>query len=198
MAAEQIELPRPKLSSKVSLEEALSRRRSERSYKENELSLEQISQLLWAGQGITDNEFGFRAAPSAGSLYPISLYLVKKDGVFRYIPDGHKLVRLMDEDLRPSLNRAALGQTYIREAPIDIVIAGNFKITQAKYGARAFRYVCMEIGHVAENITLQAVALGLDSVTVGAFWDDVIKKTMNIPDNQEPLYIIPVGYKNEN
>lgn len=195
MATEIIELPKPKTLGKVSLEESIFRRRSERSYqKDKELSMDQISQILWAAQGITDNNFGFRAAPSAGALYPLHIYLVKKDGFFRYIPDGHKLVQLSEKDIRPSLNRASLGQSFIREAPVSIIISGNFAITQAKYGARAFRYVCMEIGHVAENIHLQAVTLGLASVPVGAFWDDVVKKNLDLPDNQDPLYIIPIGY----
>lgn len=195
MAAKIIELPKPTVLGKMSLEESILRRRSERNFeKEKELTLEQLSQILWAAQGITDQSYGFRAAPSAGALYPLQFYVVKKDGVFRYIPDGHKLVQLAEDDRRPSLVRASLGQAFIREAPVDIVISGNFAITQAKYGARAFRYVCMEIGHAAENIQLQAVALGLTSVPIGAFWDDVVKKTLDLPDNQDPLYIIPVGY----
>ncbi|MDD5382092.1 MAG: SagB/ThcOx family dehydrogenase [Candidatus Margulisbacteria bacterium] len=194
MSARMITLPQPRTQSKVSLEQCLYYRRSERSFEDKELSLEQISQLLWAAQGITDSSFGGRTAPSAGSLYPVSLYVVKKDGVFRYLPDSHRLVEISNEDKRPALLRASLGQSYIREAPVDIIVAANFAITQAKYGNRAFRYVCMEVGHVAENIQLQAVALGLVSVPVGAFWDDVIRTTLNIPDTQDPLYIIPVGY----
>ncbi len=194
MAAEIIKLPKPDLKGRVSLEETIANRRSQRSFMETELTAEQISQILWAAQGITDPSYGFRAAPSAGALYPLSIYAVKKDGVFRYIPDGHKLIRLSKEDKRPSLVRASLGQASIREAPLNIIIAANFAITQARYGARAFRYVCMEIGHVAENIHLQAVALGLGSVPIGAFWDDVIRSTLDLPDTQDPLYIIPVGY----
>ncbi|KPJ64944.1 hypothetical protein AMJ44_11780 [candidate division WOR-1 bacterium DG_54_3] len=194
MAAKIISLPEPKTLGKMSIEESILRRRSERSYLDTDLSLEQLSQILWSAQGITDQSFGFRAAPSAGALYPLQIYVVKKDGVFRYIPDGHKLVQLSEEDKRPSLVRASLGQSFIREAPVDIVISANFAITHAKYGARAFRYVCMEIGHVAENIHLQVVALGLVSVPIGAFWDDVVKKTIDLPDNQDPLYIISIGY----
>ncbi len=195
MAAKIIELPKPNVLGKMSLEESILKRRSERNFeKDKELTLEQLSQILWAAQGITDQSYGFRAAPSAGALYPLHFYVVKKDGVFRYLPDGHKLVQLAEDDRRPSLVRASLGQSFISDAPVDIVISGNFAITQAKYGARAFRYVCMEIGHAAENIHLQAVTLGLASVPIGAFWDDVVKKTLDLPDNQDPLYIIPIGY----
>jgi len=194
MAAKTIPLPEPKIIGKMSVEEAIFRRRSERSFQPQELSMEQISQLLWAGQGITEKSWGFRAAPSAGALYPLTLYVVKKDGVFRYLPDGHKLLQISTEDKRPSLMRASLGQTAITEAPVVIVVAGNFRITEAKYGQRAYRYVNMEVGHVAENIHLQAVALGMVSVPIGAFWDDVVAKTLELPETQDPYYLIPVGY----
>jgi len=194
MAAKTIPLPEPKIIGKMSVEEAIFRRRSERSFQPQELSMEQISQLLWAGQGITEKSWGFRAAPSAGALYPLTLYVVKKDGVFRYLPDGHKLLQISTEDKRPSLMRASLVQTAISEAPVVIVVAGNFRITEAKYGQRAYRYVNMEVGHVAENIHLQAVALGMVSVPIGAFWDDVVAKTLELPETQDPYYLIPVGY----
>lgn len=194
MAAKIINLPKPNIIGKVSVEETIYRRRSERSYLPEEITLEQLSQILWSAQGITDTSYGFRAAPSAGALYPLTIYVVKKDGLFRYIPDGHKLVEVSSEDKRPSLGRASLGQSYIVDAPVNIVLAANFAITQAKYGPRAFRYVCMEIGHVAENIHLQAVAMGLGSVPIGAFWDDVIRATLEMPETQDPLYIIPIGH----
>lgn len=189
-----IKLPEPKIMGKMTVEEAIFRRRSERSFYPNELTLEQISQILWSAQGITDKTWGFRTAPSAGALYPLTLYVMKKDGVFRYVPDGHKLVQISEEDRRPSLVRASLGQSFIGEAPLVIVVCGNFRITEAKYGQRSYRYLNMEIGHVAENIQLQAVALGLTSVPVGAFWDDVVAKTLELPDTQDPFYIVPVGY----
>ncbi|MFA6548565.1 MAG: SagB/ThcOx family dehydrogenase [Candidatus Margulisiibacteriota bacterium] len=195
LSARIINLPPPKTQGNISIEQSIAQRRSEREFDEREISLEQLSQILWAAQGITDNSFGFRAAPSAGALYPLTFYVTKKDGVFRYVPDGHKLVELSNTDVRPQLLRASLGQNYIREAPVDIIIAANFAITQAKFGQRAFRYVCMEVGHAAENIHLQAVALGLVSIPVGSFWDDVIRSDLSIPDTQDPLYIIPVGYK---
>ncbi|OGB87616.1 hypothetical protein A3H38_06515 [candidate division WOR-1 bacterium RIFCSPLOWO2_02_FULL_46_20] len=194
LAVKTINLPTPQTIGKVSLEQSIGLRRSEREFYEKELTQQQLSQLLWAAQGITDKDFGFRAAPSAGALYPLSIYVANKDGVFHYIPDGHKLIEISSEDKRPSLVRASLGQDCIRVAPVTIVIAANFIITQAKYGVRAFRYVCIEVGHVAENIHLQAIALGLGSSPLGAFWDDVVKTTLEIPENQETLYIIPVGY----
>lgn len=194
LSARTIDLPKPKIISKVSLEEAIYRRRSRRNFKAKEIPMQHLSQILWAAQGITNQTYGFRAAPSAGALYPTYLYVIKKDGVFKYLPDGHKLLELSNKDIRPSLARASLGQNFIKQAPVNIIITANFAITQAKYGPRAFRYVCMEIGHIAENIHLQAVALGLGTVPVGAFWDDVIRTNLDLPDSQDPLYIIPVGY----
>ena len=193
-AEKTIKLPEPKISGKVSLEETISKRRSDRGFHTQELTLDQISQLLWAAQGITDKGWGFRAAPSAGSLYPLTLYVIKSDGVFKYLPDGHKLIQTSKEDKRPSLVRASLGQSYIGEAPLVIVVAGNFRITEAKYGQRAYRYINMEVGHVAENISLQAVALGLSDVTICAFWDDVVAKVLEFPETQDQFYIIPLGY----
>lgn len=194
MAAKMIDLPKPKLSGAMSLEESIQKRRSAHEFQTLEISNEQLSQILWAAQGITDTSFGFRAAPSAGALFPLKIYIAKKDGVFRYIPDGHKLLELSKQDVRPSLHRASLNQDAVRDASVDLIITANFTITQARFGERAFRYVCMEIGHVAENIHLQAAALGLGSVPIGSFWDDVVKKTLDIPDSEDPLYIIPVGH----
>jgi len=189
-----IDLPQPKTSGKMSIEESIAKRRTERSFLPQELSLEQVSQLLWAGQGITDKSWGFRAAPSAGALYPLTLYTLTKDGIFQYIPDGHKLAQVSAEDRRPSLVRASLGQSYISEAPLVVVICGNFRISEAKFGQRSFRYLNMEIGHVTENILLQAVSLGLAGCPIGAFWDDVVAKALELPDTQDPYYIIPIGH----
>lgn len=194
LAKNTLKLPEPKTVGKMSVEEAIFHRRSERSYYPQELSLDQIAQLLWAGQGISDKTWGFRTAPSSGALYPLNLYIVKKDGVFEYIPDGNKLIQIAEDDRRPQLVRASLGQAYIADAPLVVIVTGNFRITEAKYGQRAYRYLNMEIGHVAENIHLQAVAMGLVSVPIGAFWDDVVAKTLELPDTRDPFYIIPIGY----
>ncbi|MFA6170790.1 MAG: SagB/ThcOx family dehydrogenase [Candidatus Margulisiibacteriota bacterium] len=189
-----IKLPEPKIIGKMSVEESIFRRRSWRSFYPNDLSLEQLSQILWSAQGITEKSWGFRASPSAGSLYPLNLYVAKKDGVYEYIPDGHKLVEVTGEDRRTAIVRASLGQQFIGEAPCVIIVCGNFRISQAKFGQRSYRYINMEVGHAAENIHLQAVALGLASVSVGAFWDDVVAKVLELPETRDPFYIIPVGY----
>lgn len=188
----EIKLPAPKLKGELSLEETIRKRESIRNFKDKELTLDQISQLLWAAQGITHD--GKRAAPSAGATYPLEIYVVKSDGVFRYKTEDHKLERAVEGDQRTPLALAALGQRFIAEAPIDIVMAAVYSRTSWRYRERAERYVHMEAGHAAENIHLQAVALGLGSVPIGAFSDGKVKSVLSLPKDHEPLYIIPVGY----
>ena len=194
MAKEEIKLPAPKLKGTLSVEEAIYKRRSKRDFLPKDLSLEQISQLCFSAQGITEKSWGLRAAPSAGALYPLEIYLVKSDGVFHYIPEEHKLLSIVKGDRRDELAAAALGQSFIAEAPVDIVITAVYQRTRGKYGTRAERYVHIEAGHAAQNIHLQAVALGLGSVPIGAFFDEAVKSVLNLPKDHEPIYIIPVGY----
>lgn len=190
----EISLPQPQLQGKISVEEAISKRRSKRRYSPQSLSLEQISQLLWSAQGITDISSGFRSSPSAGARYPMEIYLLSSDGLFRYLPDGHKLEQVSEEDLRSELADAALGQSFVAEAPVDIVIAAVYERVTSRYGVRGERYTDIEAGHIAQNIHLQAVALGLGSVPVGAFDDQKVKKLLGLTDEEQPLYVIPVGY----
>lgn len=192
----EIILPQPIIKGKVSLEEAIFKRRSQREFQRKDLSLEQIGQLLWAAQGITAKRggFNFRAAPSAGALYPLELYALTKDGLYHYLPEGHKLENLSDKDLRGDLAAAALGQSLVASGALDIVICAVYERVTSKYGQRGVRYVHIEAGHAAQNIHLQAVALGLGSVAIGAFNDDAAKKCLSLPAACEPLYIIPIGY----
>ena len=192
-ALQSIKLPPPRSRGIVSVEEAILKRRSERSYNSQPLTWKEISQLLWAAQGITDVKMGLRSAPSAGAVYPIEIYVVFEEGLYHYIPDGHTLEKLSNEDLRPALCRAALGQKPIEDAPMDIVITAVYERTAGKYGERGSRYVHMEAGHVAENIQLQAVAAGLGSVPIGAFSDEGVAKALSLPRECSPLYIIPIG-----
>ena len=192
----EIQLPAPVQKGKMSVEGAISKRRSQREFMQKELDWAQIGQLLWAAQGITGKIWGyeFRSAPSAGALYPMEIYVVSKEGLFHYFPSGHKLEVLNQKDLRNSLAGAALGQEPVREAPVDIVICTVYERVTRKYGKRGIRYAHIEAGHVAQNVHLQAVALGLGSVPIGAFSDEEIKNVLSLPADHEPLYIIPVGY----
>jgi SagB-type dehydrogenase family enzyme len=190
-----INLPEPKTTGKVSVEEAIQNRRSVRSYSGKDISLEDISQLLWSCQGITSAKQSLRAAPSAGALYPLEVYLVKKDGLFHYMPEGHKIERIADKDLRRELADASYGQVYVEQAGIDIVITAVYERVTSKYGNRGIRYTDMEAGHAAQNVFLEAVSLGLSSVPIGAFDDNAVTKILNLPKDAKPLYILPVGYK---
>lgn len=189
-----IKLPQPREKGKISLEETIKKRRSERSLSGKELTLEQIGQLLWACQGITHEARGYRSAPSAGATFPLEVYLVSAGGLFHYIPQTHSLKRLKEKDLRLELSLASYGQTFVRDAAIDIVICAEFKRTTNPYGARGENYVYIEVGHAAENVHLEAVAEGLGSVPVGAFSDNRVSKLLDLPEGLIPIYIIPVGY----
>ncbi len=193
--AKIIRLPKPKLDGEISVEKTISKRRSVRSYANKGLSLEQISQLLWSAQGITDKWRGVRAAPSAGALYPLEIYLVNKDGLFHYVPKNHVLERVSSTDIRRKLYAAASGQSAITQAAVDIIICAVYKRVISRYGQRGIRYTDIEVGHVAENVHLQAVALGLASVPIGYFNDVTVSKLLSLPEDETPLYIIPVGYK---
>ncbi len=195
-------LPEPKKESKTSIEEALLKRRSIREYKDEALSLEEISQILWSAQGITAPEQGGRTAPSAGALYPLEIYLVVrkaenlKPGVYHYLPEGHKIKQVLEKDISGELAIAGLNQMFIKEAPANIVISAVFSRTTSKYGERGNQYVYMEAGHASENIYLQVESLGLGTVTVGAFSDEEIKRILNL-QKEIPLYIMPIGRINK-
>lgn len=187
-------LAKPVQSGKMSLEEAISKRRSVRAYQNRDLKASQISQLLFAAQGITSSRHGFRAAPSAGATYPLETYLVSSRGVFRYLPESHTLKILQNTDRRNQLASASLGQACVRNAPISLVFTAVWSRTTGRYGRRGKMYVHMEAGHAAQNVHLQAVALELGSVPVGAFDPDQVSEVIQAPKDEEPIYIIPVGH----
>lgn len=191
--AKDIKLPKPNERGSISIEETLNKRRSVRDYKREALSLEEVSQLLWAGSG---KNLHRRTAPSAGATYPLEVYLAvgevkgMESGLYHYSSSRHSLEKV-GEDIRRSLCRAALEQRMIERAPISIIITAEYSRTTAHYGQRGVRYVHMEAGHMGQNISLQAVALNLGTVMIGAFDDREVKEVLGI--EEEPLYIIPVG-----
>jgi SagB-type dehydrogenase family enzyme len=193
-----IKLPEPRPDGTISVESALRRRRSVREFGKGALTLAEISQLLWAAQGITGPE-GQRTAPSAGALYPLEVFLVACDqdqspaGVYRYRPQGHDLIPVVRGDQRAKLAGAALEQDRLKEAPVTIVIAAVYERTARKYKQRAERYLHMEVGHAAQNVHLQAVALDLGTVVVGAFDDAEVKRVLTLAVNEQPLCLMPVG-----
>lgn len=189
----RIVLPPPRQSGDTPLEEAIATRRSVREFTAQELSWEEVSQLLWAAQGETDPR-GLRTAPSAGALYPLEVYVALPDGVYHYLPPQHSVERFFDTDLREDLWETGLRQDALRQAPAIFVIAAVFERTEVKYGERAERYVLMEAGHAAQNLLLQAVALNLGAVPIGAFYDDQVVDVLGLPSDHRPLYLIPVGH----
>ena len=178
----------------MTLEQAIAQRRSKRSFTGEPLTVAQVGQLLWAAQGMTEPQRGFRAAPSAGALYPLELYVVTAEGVYHYEPQGHALRVHKNGDQRASLATACLGQRSVQQAAASFVFTAVFSRTRAKYGARADQYVHNEVGAAGENLCLQAVALGLGSVMVGAFDDGQVIQTLNLPADHSPALVIPVGH----
>lgn len=186
-------LPSPLLDGPVSLEEALAARRSVRSFGDAPLTPAEIGQLLWAAQGVTSSEGG-RTAPSAGARYPLEVYAVTAAGIDRYLPTEHALERVASGDHRPGLEAAALGQAAVGEAPLVLVITAVPARTAERYGeGRAVRYVDLEAGHAAQNVLLQATALGLGAVPVGAFDDDAVARLLGLRAGESPRYLLPVG-----
>ncbi len=195
-----IKLLVPLQKGKLSLEQAIARRRSVRRFKDEPLTLEQLSQLLWSAQGTTGTD-GRRAVPSAGATYPLEVFIVIGEhgvhslvaGMYHYDAGNHSLSLHQSGDLRQKLADAALGQSAIGKCPVDMVVCAIHPRTAYRYGHRGERYVHMEVGHVGQNVALQAVALGLGTVMVGAFQDEDVMKALKLEEQIRPLYIIPIG-----
>ena len=193
-------LPEPVFDSSFSVEKALLKRRSIREYSDKPLKIDEVSQLLWATQGVTHFE-GFRTAPSAGALYPLEVYMAVgnvenlKSGIYRYNPFKHEIARIKAGDFRRDLSHAALGQEWVENGSVCFVITGVYDRTTRKYGSRGIRYVDMEAGHAAQNLLLQATVLDIGCVTVGAFYDNHVRRILGIGTEEFPLYLIPAGKK---
>jgi SagB-type dehydrogenase family enzyme len=198
LPSREIKFPEPRLDSAISIEKVLHTRRSVREFSKHPLELSQIAQLAWAAQGITSAE-AHRTAPSAGALYALELYVVAANvnglpaGIYKYEPPTHEMISLIESDTRQQLSRAALEQTSISQAAAIFVLAAVYERISAKYGERGIRYAHMEAGHAAQNLLLQAVALGLGAVLVGAFDDAKVKRVLDLSKHEVPLYLIPVG-----
>ncbi len=193
-----IKLLEPRDSGGISVEEALLERRSIRNYKDEALTLAEVSQLLWAAQGIT-HPAGYRTAPSAGALYPLEVYVVAGNvvglpaGIYKYRPQGHELEKVAGGDVRADLCAAALDQEFVEDGAAVLVFAAVYERTTLKYGERGVRYVHMEVGHAAQNVYLQAVSLGLGTVVVGAFDDGEVERLLQMQDDERAVCIMPVG-----
>jgi SagB-type dehydrogenase family enzyme len=186
-------LPRPRTSGGLALNDAITRRRSARAWRAQELGCAQLSQLLWAAQGASGQGEG-RVVPSPGGLYPLVLHLLTAAGVERYLPATHALEPVTTDDRRRKLAHACLEQDFVGEAPAVLVFASMRRRARAKYGARAERYGLLEAGHAAQNVLLEAVSLGLAGVPVGAFYDLEVRRDAAFKADEAPLYVLAVGY----
>lgn len=195
-----IKLPTPIYKGKVSLEEVIYSRCSRRRFISHRLTKEQLSQLLWAAQGLT-KEYS-RTVPSAGATYPLEAFVVIgmdcieeiPCGIYWYRYNSHTIDLHKQGDWRTELANACWGQNFISNAPIDIVITAEFERTTTRYGRRGEHYVYIEVGHAGQNIYLMAEALGLGTVAIGAFSDKDVRRVIDLPNGIVPLYIMPVGY----
>jgi SagB-type dehydrogenase family enzyme len=194
-----VALPKPHMDGHVSVERALLQRRSFRDFVARSITLADIGQLLWAAQGIT-HEGGRRTAPSAGALYPLSTYVAAGDvrglsaGIYRYAPHRQALNFVVIDDRRPMLATAALDQEWIARAAAVLIITADYGVTTEKYGERGVQYVHIEAGHAAQNICLQAETFGLGATVVGAFDERRIRDVLELPEEEDPLLLIPVGH----
>ena len=201
-------LPQPRLSSDVSVEEAMQNRRSLRIYEDSPLTIAEVSQLLWSAYGLSyqiENgpDFlrgGLRTAPSAGALYPLELYLVVRNvtdldpGIYWYKSETHELVRIASENHWEELSYSAFDQIHFETAAAAIVWSAIFERCTDKYGDRGReRYVCMDLGHSAENVYLQAYALKIGTCAIGSFSDLILRQAIQMTRIEEPLYIMPLG-----
>jgi SagB-type dehydrogenase family enzyme len=171
------------------LEESIALRKSVRKYSGDDLTKDQVSHLLWAAYGVGEPR---RTVPSAGSIYPLTIYLLQQGILYQYEPKGHVLKkgRIMME-MQERLCQACLSQKSVGQAPVVIIVAANYDKIKRKYRGRGERYAILEAGHVGQNIHLQCVALGLGCVMIGAFSDRKVKDSLGI--DEDPLYVIPVG-----
>jgi SagB-type dehydrogenase family enzyme len=188
-----LDLPAPRLTGARSLEDVVRRRRSVREFRPDPLTPEEISQLLWATQGIT-GEQGYRAAPSAGALYPLELYVATAHGLFHHEVSSHALRRVIDADPRVAMRRASVDQSCVTSAPAVFVFTAVYARTCDEYGGRGRMYVHMDVGHAAQNLLLQADALDLAGVPLGAFEPPELKTVLGLPADEEPVYLVPIGH----
>ena len=202
MTEKKITLPKTQNKGEISVEAAIANRRSRRKFSANPLSIETASQILWSAGGQTGKKAVYRSAPSAGACHPLTiLALTGNDtvegisaGLYKYIAGPHELELLQEGDIRTQLAEACLGQKFVASVPLVIVMYAEYEKASARYGERGIRYSHIDTGHAGQNIYLQAEALGLGTVAVGAFDDEKVASVLQLSESQSPLYVMPVGY----
>ena len=192
-----MKLPEPSFRG-LPFEATLGARRSVREYSDAPLTLAEVSQLLWAAQGITDRG-GYRTTPSAGATFPLEVYLVAgnvdglEPGLYRYAPGGHQLSRVAAGDKRAKIRAVAGDQDWIADCACVLVLAAVLERTARRYGERALRYVRLEAGHAAQNVLLQAVSLNLGAAVVGSFDDEGLWTAVGMDPKETAEYVVAVG-----
>jgi len=201
-AAEKIALPVNPKRPAADLWQLLQQRRSERRFSGSPMSLDDLALLLWACQGVTAQAgpFLLRTAPSAGALYPIETYVAADHidglppGLFHFNVRTFQLERLTDRAAGPLVARAALDQSFIGQAAAVFIWSAVLRRNMAKYGQRGLRYICLDAGHICQNLQLAAVALGRRSCPVAAIYDDELGELLGLDGVEESvLYLAPVG-----
>ncbi len=197
-AGDMIDLPEIITDGNISLEQALRLRRSIRSYSDEALTLGDLGQLLWSAQGITGDR-GFRTAPSAGATFPLEMFAVANNveglntGIYHYHPHEHRLEMIREDDISEALFRACLSQSMILDGGAVLVFAAVYERTTDRYGQRGERYVLNEVGHASQNVHLQAAAMDLGTVVIGAYRDEEVEDILRLGDQYRVLYLMPVG-----
>lgn len=200
-AVDTIVLPKPETSRGMSVEQALAVRRSKRVYSDEPVALADLSQMLWAGQGITDEQ-KHRTAPSARGVYPHTLYAVVRNvtglepGLYRYEPETHALSDLGVPDAGERLAAAGV-QDNSQKAPVVIVLATAFAKAQKMFPETAVDVSNLEAGHIGQNISLQAESLGLGTVVTAGFNSAVVAEKIGLDVNEYISYLIPFGHPGE-
>lgn len=201
--SKKIALRAPESVGRMSFDEVMRNRRSIRSFSQKSMNKEQLGYLLWASTGIHREQGGyeFRTVPSAGALYPIETYLVVNNvedlvkGVYHYSVKMHLLEELKLGDFREEVTLAALGQNMCMEAAVVFVWTAIFFRSKWKYKQRAYRYIYLDAGHIAQNLALSATSIGLGSCQIGALYDDELNQILNVDGSEESaIYMSVVGY----
>jgi SagB-type dehydrogenase family enzyme len=187
-----VQLPEPRYRGPLSLEEAVRARRSVREFRPEPLTASEISQLLWATQGVTGDQ-GYRAAPSAGAFYPLEVYVLTSEGLDHHEVEEHALRRVAAGDTRAELRSVSFDQSCITSAPAVFVFSAVYDRTCREYGSRGRMYVHMDVGHAAQNLLLQAEAMGLAGVPVAAFDPAEVSRILSLPAEEDPVYLVPIG-----
>ncbi len=198
--APKIDLPSFEPPRAMSLDEVLRHRKSIRDFQDKPISKGQLSNLLWASTGTQRHEDGytFRTAPSAGALYPIETYVIANNvkelqaGLYHYSVRGHQLELLAPRELRRQIAEAALGQRMCEAASAVFIWSAVFERCKWKYGQRAYRYIYLDAGHIAENLSLAAVSLDLGTCEIGALFDDHVNAILGLDGNEESVICMAV------